>query len=949
MTPQSNMSRPWRNLPFAQKLAGLLIALVSLPIIVVVMYTTYTSREALIAATRARNLERAQATAQAIDAFFNEVRADVRVASALSTIVELCEDPEIPGRYARARRSLTAIRGEQRMLAAYVTDRTGRVLASTDGRAPVGSFRTGRAFLTAVAGETTVDDPGYDPFDHRVALRVSHAVRSDRGEIIGTTTALIDVATLDDLTRADANFGGLDEFGVLWTSIGLQLSASHGRGVRFASWTPLPPDTAVITEQRLGPAYAGSAAVDPGFAVFADRGAWLLYDAGTDPHVRIESQQWGALQATAVPLRGQRWVYGIFVPEARVFAVLRQQMLRDWAVAFFTVLAALTLSLIAARWVTRPLHIVATAANALAQGDMTRRARLDQKDEFGQLGDAFDAMVAALADKEQQLQAHAADLERRVEERTATLQLFERASRTLSSSLELRRTAANLAELLVPAAADFCSIDIRDLHGNLRRVACRHADPSRDRIANQLADVRPPRDPAHMLTANERAALALADARVYELSAGRQVIGHFTVAMAESGREFDESAEHTFEELGRRAGLALANALLYQEAQDANRLKDEFLGVVSHELRTPLNAIMGWTRLAAMPPDAGIDARRALEAVDRNARALARLVDDLLDVPRIMMGKLTLDMRPVDLVVVVHAAVDAIRPLAAGKSLTIRIDADVPSATIHGDPHRLQQVFGNVLSNAVKFTPTGGHVAVHLRRSAENYVVTISDTGIGIPKDFLPFVFDRFRQADSSTTRAHGGLGIGLSLVSHLVEMHGGLVTAASDGAGKGSTFTVQLPMTYADPVIPADDHERAFDRAAIERVRGLRLLVLDDDEDSRRVATQLLEACGATVTQATSVAEATNRLGDAPADVDAVLADIGMPGEDGYVFIAHVRGALDARLRTLPVVAVTAYASRADRARALAAGFDAHVAKPIAIGVLAHALVDAVAQRATR
>ena len=936
--------RQWRNLPFAQKLASLFIALVSIPIIVVVLYTNSTNREQLIAATRARNLERAQATGQVIEAFFNDARADIRVTSALSTIVDLCEDPTAPGRYERALRSLRAIRVEQRMLAVYITDQTGRVLASTDGRAPVGSLQTGRAFLTAIAGDTAVDEPDYDPFDGRVALRVSQAVRSDTGAIIGTATGLIDVASVDVLTREDENFGGFGEFGVLWTAPGLRLSDSRANTPRFAPWTELPPDLRVTVQQRLGPAFPESVSFDPAFAAVTDRAQWLLYDPGTNPHLRVESQEAGALQVTIVPIRGQRWAYGLFVPEQQLLAALSSQMLRDWAVAFFTVLSALALSVIAARWVTQPLRRVTETANALARGDMRRRVRLDRDDEIGQLGAAFDAMATAVEDKERQLQSHAATLERRVEERTAMLKRLERASRTLASSLEPRRTATNLATLLVPESADFCSIDVRDLNGNLRRLACRHVDAEKERLANEQADVRPARDPSATLNTDERAALGLNDVRVYELSAGRQFVGHLTVAMSSSTRRFDEGAERLFEELGRRAGLALANALLYQEAQDANRLKDEFLGVVSHELRTPLNAIMGWARLAAAPREAGVSTQKALDAVDRNARALARLVDDLLDVPRIMMGKLALDLRPVDLVAVVTAAVEGIRPSAAGKSLHLKLESELASATIEGDAHRLEQVFGNILSNALKFTPAGGSITVRIRPQGDTYAVTVEDTGVGIPTDFLPFVFDRFRQADSSTSRAHGGLGIGLSLVRHLVEMHGGQVTVTSDGVAQGSVFTVQLPITYAEALTPIGEARQ--DPGAAERLRGLRLVVLDDDGDSRDVAAELLHAAGATVRAATSVADAMALLGWSINDVDAILADIGMPGEDGYAFIAALRQSSDARLRSLPAIAVTAYASRNDRARVLAAGFDAHVAKPISLEGIAEALAHALSTR---
>jgi signal transduction histidine kinase/ActR/RegA family two-component response regulator/HAMP domain-containing protein len=945
VTSGALVRRHWRNLPFPQKLAALFIALVTIPVIIVGLYTSYSGRQALIDASQARNLERAQATAAVIEAFFNDARADVRTISALSTVIDLCEQPQLPQRVELALRSVQAFRNEQRMLAVIVTDQTGRVLASTDDRAPTGSLQTGRAFLTAIAGGTTVEDPGYEEFDGRAAFRVSSAVRSADGTIIGTTTALIDVSAVDVLTREDENFGGSGEFGVLWTAIGLRISQSTENRDRFVPLTALPPDAQVATEQRLGPAFPKTVVLDPGLAPLVDRGQWLLYDAGTPPHLRLESQEHGPLRVTAVPLRGQRWVYGIFAPEDQLFAALSGPMLRDWVVAFMTVLGALILSVVAARWVTQPLRMVTETANALARGDMRRRVGLDRRDEFGQLGAAFDAMATALEDKERQLQMHAATLERRVEERTATLQLLERASRTLASSLEPRRTAVNLATLLVPGSADFCSIDIRDLNGNLRRIACRHADPEHERDATEINEVRPLRNPAFTLTADERKRLGLTEVRVYELSAGRQFVGQLTVAMASEERRFEEGDERVFEELGRRAGLALANALLYQEAQDANRLKDEFLGLVSHELRTPLNAIMGWTRLAGVSREAGIDPHQALEAVDRNARALARLVDDLLDVPRIMMGKLALDLQPVDLLDIVRTGVDGFRPSAATKSLDVAFRTDLTSAAIEGDAHRLQQIVGNLLSNAVKFTPSGGRVEVALRRDGDRYTLTVQDSGIGIPKEFLPFVFDRFRQADSSTTRAHGGLGIGLSIVRHLVEMHGGQVMVSSDGRGRGSLFTVHFPMMCGE--LAQETTGTSTTEVATDPLAGTRLLVLDDDEDSRIVASRMLESIGASVRSASSVAEASALLSDQPAEFDAVLADIGMPGEDGYAFVGWVRESHDPTLRSMPVVAVTAYASLSDRARALAAGFDAHVSKPTSVDAIVEALSDARTARA--
>ncbi len=935
------LSHRWRDIPFARKLAVLLIAIISVPVIAVVIYSTVTSREGLIATSRVRDLERARGTAEIIDAYFAEARADVRTTSGISSIIDLCEVPESQTAYERAVRSLRAVRDEQRFAALYVTDRAGRVLASTDERVALNSYQTGRAFLGAIAGNTFIDEPAYDAFDRNVTMKIAHAIRSVGGDILGTTTAVIELGVVDALTSHDRNYGGFGEFPVLWTVAGLRLSDPAEPLRRLTVWEPLPPEQSLVLRQRLGPAYPPSQIDDPGLRVLAEWGAWMLYDPTADPHRRIVSERAGPLQVTIVPLRGQRWVYGIFVPERRMLASLRGDTLRDWAVAFFTVLAALVLSLIATRWVSRPLLRVTSAANALARGDMSRRVGLHQADEFGQLAAGFDAMATALASKEQELQAHAGELERRVEERTATLQLLERASRALASSLEPRQTGSSLASLLVPTAADFCAIHIRDQHGHVRRVACRHVDAELERAAHTMPETRPLRDPDQLITAEERTTLGLSVVRTYELTAGLQFVGYLTVATSVSGRVFDADAEVLFDELGRRAGLALANAILYQETQDANRMKDEFLGIVSHELRTPLNAILGWTRLVSLSREAGIDPQKALEAVDRNARALARLVDDLLDVPRIVTGKLTLDVRPVDLIAILHGAIDAIRPTAQAQGLTIEFLNELPSATLEADPQRLQQVFGNLLSNAVKFTPRGGRVSILASRSQESYMVTIEDTGVGISRDFLPYVFDRFRQADSSASRSHGGLGIGLSIVRHLVDMHGGQVMVSSEGPGEGSTFIVLLPVPYAELTDPSDRDRPSSDDAALAVLGGLRLLVLDDDADGRDVVSGLLASAGALVTTAGSAAEALAMLRGSADEFDAVLADIGMPDQDGYDFVATLRGASPARLREMPVVAVTAYATHTDRARALDAGFDAHVPKPVSLDALASALLQ--------
>jgi signal transduction histidine kinase/ActR/RegA family two-component response regulator len=361
------------------------------------------------------------------------------------------------------------------------------------------------------------------------------------------------------------------------------------------------------------------------------------------------------------------------------------------------------------------------------------------------------------------------------------------------------------------------------------------------------------------------------------------------------------------------------------EAERASRTKDEFLSVLSHELRTPLTPILAWARMlqrTPLPPDV---TTRGLQAIERGARSQAQLVDDLLDVSRIISGKLRLEVRPVELTSVIESAAESVRPAAEAKGIALEADLDAHAGPVAGDPERLQQVVWNLLSNAVKFTPEGGHVGITLTRDGGQVVVTVRDDGKGINAEFLPFLFERFRQADSSSTRAHGGLGLGLAIVRHLVELHGGAVRAESAGEGRGARFVVTLPALASLPeaALAVDEEREPLEPPALD---GLRVLVVDDEPDGRELVTTLLESSGAQVQTAASVSEALAVLERSP--VDLLVSDIGMPEEDGYALIRAVR-ARERGNTNLPAVALTAYAREEERTKALEAGFQVHVAKP--------------------
>jgi PAS domain S-box-containing protein len=412
---------------------------------------------------------------------------------------------------------------------------------------------------------------------------------------------------------------------------------------------------------------------------------------------------------------------------------------------------------------------------------------------------------------------------------------------------------------------------------------------------------------------------------------------------AEEARAAAEAARLEAEEAYRREQEARL------QAEESNRLKDEFLATVSHELRTPLTAVLGWADLLTGDKlDEGTRAL-ALDVIQRNARAQNQLVGDLLDVSRIITGKLHIETRRVDLVRVVGAALDVVRPAADAKGISLVADFGPGPFDLTGDPDRLQQVVWNLLSNAVKFTPAGGSVGARLWRAEGQALVSITDTGQGIPAEFLPYVFDRFRQQDGSTTRRHGGLGLGLSIVRHLVELHGGEVAAESAGEGRGSTFTVRLPLRAAETAAEGADADSAAGPRRVGAqssapLAGLRVLIVDDDTAALAMLRATFEHGGAAVESVTSAAAALEAF--ARAAPDLLISDIGMPGEDGYALIAAVRSLPPARGGRVPALALTAYAGPQDRERALASGFQAHVAKPVEPADLIAAVAGLVRQK---
>jgi PAS domain S-box-containing protein len=570
-----------------------------------------------------------------------------------------------------------------------------------------------------------------------------------------------------------------------------------------------------------------------------------------------------------------------------------------------------------------------------------------------------------------------------------------RASEILSSSLDYERTLEALTRLAVPSIADCCAVDMVGDGGSIHRISAAHADPTSEQVASEfhrrypiridapsgvgkvirtgvpelLEDIvrEPPAEGSPGVTHQqvEMQALGIRSYLSVALKARGRVLGALTLVHASSGRRYTEADLPLAEDIARRAAIAVDNALLYREAQtqmrnaeEASRAKDEFLATVSHELRTPLTSILGWTQiLRAQRTVTPGKIERALQTIERNARAQAQLIEDLLDVSRIIQGKMRLEVVRVDPSMVIEAALESVRPAAEAKEIRLETRLEPNAGTIQGDPSRIQQVVWNLLTNAIKFTPRTGQIRVALERVGGEIEISVTDTGRGIPLEFLPHVFERFRQADARPTRATGGLGLGLAIVRHLAELHGGWVRAESDGEGKGATFRVRLPASsrsaedpnsliagWMPPPTRAAPTPPSFERPPA--LAGATVLVVDDEHDTLEFIRAVLEECRAKVVTADCAKDGLRLVEDVRPHV--LISDIGMPGEDGIQLLTKVRALPREKGGRVPAVALTAFARAEDRARIMLSGFQMHVPKPVEAAELV-AVVAALSKRSAR
>jgi PAS domain S-box-containing protein len=532
----------------------------------------------------------------------------------------------------------------------------------------------------------------------------------------------------------------------------------------------------------------------------------------------------------------------------------------------------------------------------------------------------------------------------------------------LAGTLQYEATLKTVANMTVPTIADWCAVDILTDERKLERLAVAHVDPAKIDLARTIRsryeDPSSPYSPASVVRTGTASmvkeilddmivaaghgdeeriglvrSLGVRSYMIVPLTAHGRTFGALTLATAESGRVYSDDDFRFAQDVAFRAALAVDNARAYEEAQTANRLKDEFLATLSHELRTPLNAILGYARLLQSGMLTADKHRHALQTLERNATALTQIVGDILDVSRIISGKIRLNVQPIDLPRVVSDAVESLLPAADAKRIRVQTILDPRAAPISGDPDRLQQIVWNLVSNAVKFTPKEGVVQVRLERVNSHVEIVVSDNGIGVSPDFLPYMFERFRQADSGTTREHGGIGLGLAIVRHLVELHGGTIHAASGGRDAGSTFRVRLPLMSVHQETPVERRFQPTTDAVpmdpeLPDLTGLSVLTVDDDADARALVCETLETRGARVAAVDSAEDALDSLGRHRADV--MIADIGMAHSDGFELIKRVRQSADPAVREVPAAALTAYARSEDRMKALQSGFQMHLAKPV-------------------
>lgn len=692
-----------------------------------------------------------------------------------------------------------------------------------------------------------------------------------------------------------------------------------------------------------------------------------VHDASIEGFLVLRAERDGA------DLRALRCVYGNQAARTTLGAsVLEGEDLRAiWPAIGATIVWGLLVRAVGGRFADDDARSIADAdARAGTEGPMRSSLRSEteaQSVEVRGAGTWFRCTVVPLGADEVALRFDDITARKRGEQ---ALAIVGEVTRALTSSLARDEMLAAFARSVATHMADVCAVHLRDASDHVRCVAA--ADAATDApVTRSLADLFRSDDRAgHGLgfvlrtgatdlvpevdagllreVARDESARAALEAMgthswiFVPLTVRGEIAGALTLESAQPGRAYDLPDRVIAEELGRRVSAALENVLLYEEAQRANALKDEFLSIASHELRTPLSTILGWSKLLTDDPNPTIErVKKGLAVIQRNAQAQARIVDDILDTSRILRNKITLDQKVIAVAAPMEEAVDLVRAAAEerGISLTLELQRD---ALARGDGARLRQVFFHLLANAVKFTGEGGRIVARVAAEPGSIVASVRDSGTGIDPAFLPYLFDRFRQADASSTRKHGGLGLGLAIARKLVELHGGTISVASAGLGHGATFTVRLPDRNATMEPGTSPGRSLAPRPRTPDLVGVRVLLVDDHDDARELYGSVISLRGARVTLAASAAEARARLRESRFEV--LVSDIAMPYEDGCSLVRFAR-AHDPIMRT---IAISAYTQPDDVERASKAGFERYLFKPVDTHELAKAIADLADVRAS-
>jgi signal transduction histidine kinase/ActR/RegA family two-component response regulator len=924
--------RSWQDLPIAIKLAVLIVFVSIVPLAFMTAYNAFSARADFVAKTQNQNTQRARATAHTIDRLLEQHLSDVRLLARLPDTVDFFAQRDSIDRAEESRIILEHMAVTHNYDAIYAVDLTGKVIVASQEKFIGRNYITASWVRNAMTGKASFDEPRYDSQDGQVYIHFSAPVRNSFGTIVGAIISRVLLVEIDQIVMADNNFAGTGEIGVLMDEQGVRLSHGTRPDLRFVPFLPLASDVqnTLIVESRYGPSTATLLQSASNIPQVVERIRLVLYDSKSDPNISIDSIAAGYGFASLVPLENKRWVYGIFTPEVYFSAALDAQTFRTIQVAIGAGVLAIIAAWFSSNWITRQIRMVVDAANALALGDLNRRVRLKQRDEIGQMANAFDTMADVLVEKEQQLFQRNEELEQLLDliPSAIWMTMDPDASNILGNRFanELLGVApgTNVAKLVATPTVQLVFLS----HGQtLARDYLPLEQAVRTGMPQMNVELRITRQNAETFTL-VGGAVPLYD--VHGRTRGAVSVYH------------DITERQKAEEALRASRDALTEA--NRELARASRLKDEFLANMSHELRTPLNAILGLAEglLEQFMGPLNDKQLQALTTIDTSGRHLLTLINDILDLAKIEAGAMELTIMPFSPQMICESSMLFVKESAQRKNIQTFLTLDFTVELVWADERRLKQMLINLLTNAVKFTMAGGQVGLRVIGDRENNLVmfTVWDTGIGIAQEDLGHLFRPFVQVDGSFTRKYEGTGLGLSLVARMAEMHGGHVSVESE-LGVGSRFTITLPWTEqmrTNTVGSPISSLRAEAETSVPRLSTIKadvphILVAEDNETNITTLSLYLEAKGYRLTIAQNGNEALNRVhAECP---ELILMDLQMPVMNGLEAIRQLRRDTNPQISNIPIIALTALVMPGDRERAIVSGANEYMSKPVNLNQL--------------